>query len=216
VSAPDPTLFVREEAGVRAREEALMLDRLVETLRLASFRSYLATTVETMSSLVPVVLDLVGSDVASALQRVRPGHTWPSITKHEGEYGRTGPATNRRVRIRGRQVTRPAPMMGDAVLAEGALGDYVEARIFGGSLDVSLRGDRFELSTQDGTGYVRYAGKLPDTVIAACEGCPVTDVVDHPVLHGRGFVITRAAQIAGASSLTFDVGRLPVELPWRP
>lgn len=110
---------------------------------------------------------------------------------------------------------RPAPLIGDAVLAEGALGDYVEAKIFGGSLDVALRGDCFELSTQDGTGYVRYAGKLPDTVIAGCVGRPLTDVVDHPLLRSRGFVIEHAAQVGGASSLSFEVGRLGLELLWR-
>jgi hypothetical protein len=215
-TAPELEVRARDEASRRARDEALMLDRLVETLRLASFRSYLTATVVSMSALVPDVLALVASDVPSALQRIRPGSSWPSITKLEAEYGRTGPTTNRRVKVGKRFFKRPAPLMGDAVLAEGALGDWVEAKIFGGSLDVTLRGGSFELSTQDGTGYVRCGGKLPDTVISACVGRPLTDVVDHPILQSRGFVISDAAQVAGASSLTFDVGRLPLELPWRP
>jgi hypothetical protein len=46
-------------------------------------------------------------------------------------------------------------------------------------------------------------------------GRPVTDVLDHPLLHTRGFVIDRAAQLGGESSLAFDVGRLRLALPWR-
>jgi hypothetical protein len=214
--AMHPEVRIRDAAGRQAREEAIMLDRLVETLRLASFRSYLAATVVSMSSLVPDILALVGSDTPSALQRIRPGHTWPAVTGMEDQYGRTGPRTNRRVKVAGLLVKRPAPLIGDAVLAEGALGDYVEAKIFGGSLDVALRGDCFELSTQDGTGYVRYAGKLPDTVVAAAVGRPLLDVVDHPVLRSRGFVIEHAAQVGGASAFTFQVGRLDLEMPWRP
>lgn len=205
----------REEAGRLARDEAAMLDRLVETIRLASFRSYLLATVETMSALVPDVLLMAGSDVATALQRLRPGHMWPMITKSEGEYGRTGATANRRIRVAGRSVTRPAPLIGDTVISEDALGDWVEAKVFGGSLDVSLRSAGFELSTHDGTGYVKLADLLPDTMVAACVGRPLTDVVEHPLLHSRAFVIQDAANVAGASSLTFDVGRLALELPWK-
>ncbi|MFD1949468.1 hypothetical protein ACFSGX_01640 [Sphingomonas arantia] len=165
-----------------ARDEALMLDRLVETLRLASFRSYLLATVDSMSTLVPDVLALAGSDVPSALQRIRPGHMWPSTTKSGPEHGRLGQRRDRNVRIESRYVKPPASLIGDAVITEGALGDYVEVRIVGGSLDVSLRSEGFELSTHDGTGHVRVPGGLPDTVLTACQGCPLTDVVDHPVL----------------------------------
>lgn len=192
-----------------------MLDRLVERMRLASFRTYLLATVETMSALVPDVLRLVGADVPTALQRLRPSRMWPMITKMEGEYGRTGPATNRCVRVAGRLVTRPAPLIGDTVITDDALGDWVEAKVFGGSLDVALRSNGFELSTQDGTGYIRLAASLPDTVISACIGRPLTDVVDHPLLHTGGFVIQNAANVGGASSLAFDIDRLPLELPWR-
>jgi hypothetical protein len=128
----DAEVGAREDAGERARDEALMLDRLVETMRLASFRSYLLATVESMSALVPAVLGLVSSDAPSALQRIGPAHTWPSITKREAEYGRTEPKTNHRKKVDGRYVTRPAPQMGTAVIGEGALGDWVEANVFGG------------------------------------------------------------------------------------
>lgn len=215
MSVAEVVVRTREEAGRLAREEAAMLDRMVERMRLASFRSYLLATVETASALVPDVLRMAGSDVPTALQRLRPGHMWPMITKLEAQYGRTGPATNRRVRVAGRLVTRPAPLVGDAVITQDALGDWVEAKVFGGSLDVSLRSDGFELSTMDGTGYIRLPGTLPDTVMAACVGRPLTDVVEHSLFSGRGFVIGNAANVGGASSLAFDVGRLPVELPWR-
>jgi hypothetical protein len=72
-------------------------------------------------------------------------------------------------------------------------------------LDISLRTNGCELSTHDGTGYIRLPGLLPDVVIAACVGRPLTDVIDHPLLHGRGFVIQNASNVGGSASLAFEV-----------
>lgn len=113
----------------------------------------------------------------------------------------------------GRWVKRPAALMGDAVISDALLGPFVSVRVLGGSLDVTLRCDDHQLSTQDGTGYIRFAKRLPDTVVAACAGRSVSDVVSHPLLRSRGYVVKHAAQVGSSSSLTFDVGRLGVELP---
>jgi hypothetical protein len=215
VTAADAALQVREAAGRRARDEAQMLDRLVESLRLASFRTYLSATIVSMSSLVPDVLAMGDTDVPSALQRLRPGHIWPSITSREHEYGQTGPKSNRMVRVGPGRARRPAMLVGDAIIAEGVLGPWIEARVCGGSFDVVLRVDGFQLSTQDGFGYVRCPAELPSIVIEACAGRPLADVVDHPLLRAHDFVIKDAANLGGGSSFSFDVGRLPVELPWR-
>lgn len=72
MSAIYPALRIRDAAGRRAREEAAMLGRLVERRRLASFRSYLSATVTSMSSLVADVLMIAGSDVPTAIRRLRP------------------------------------------------------------------------------------------------------------------------------------------------
>ena len=56
---------------------------------------------------------------------------------------------------------------------------------------------------------------MPATVVAALPGRPLSDVLDHALLQGRGFVISNAAQAGGGSSLAFDVGRLPLDVPWR-
>lgn len=206
---------IREIAGKRAREEAAMLDRMLEQLRLASFRSYLAATVVSMSVLVPEVLELAKSGVVDAMQRLRPGHMWPSVTAREAEYGRTGTATNRMVKAGRHLSRRPAPLIGDAIISEGVFGPVVEVRVFGGSLDIVLRGDGFWLSTMDGVGYLMVHQALPATVVAALPGRPLSDVLDHALLQGRGFVISNAAQAGGGSSLAFDVGRLPLDVPWR-
>ena len=214
MNAADDEMLAREVAGKRARDEVVEIKRKMERMRLASFRSYLGATVNTMSSLVPDVLALVGWDIASALQRMRPADAWPRITGFEAEYGRTKPRWSRLIKVGGGYARRPAPPIWTGVIAEGTPGDRVEASIRGGSLDVTLQGDRFRLSTQDGTGYIQIEASLPDTVIAACVGRPLADLVDHPLLRSKDFVIEHAAQLGG-TALSFDTGRLDLVLPWQ-
>lgn len=218
---------MRKDAGRRARDEALMLDRLVECMRLASFRNYLGATVHSMSAIVPDVLATVpdvlataGSDVTSALQRIRPGHLWPMSTAPKATTSKMAQASRRGYPIRtigdARATTYRSPSRaGDAVIADGAPGEWVEVAIVGDSLEVVLRSDGSELSTHAGFAHLRLAGSLPDTVLAACEGRPLDDVVDHPLLRGRGYVVARSSKLASASTLQFEVGRVALEMPWR-
>lgn len=222
-SIADEWAFARDAAGARARKEALMLDRLVETMRLVSFRSYLAATVHTMSAIVPEVLAMAGTDVGSALQRIRPSHRWPAST-----VAREARRRPRSARLSRRAAGSPSfadpraaiysltPLVGDAIISDGALGEWIEASILGESLEVVLRSEGYELSTHAGTAHLKLAGSLPATVTAACVGRPLVEVVDHPLLRAGGFVIERAAQVAGSTSLSFDVGRVDIGSPWRP
>lgn len=215
--------LARDAAGARAREEALMIDRLVETMRLASFRSYLAATVHSMSAIVPDVLAMVGTDVGSALQRIRPSHRWPGSTVVRKVRHRPQSQPLFRRVAASPSFANPAsatyyltPLIGDAIISEGAPGEWIEASIRGDSLEIVLRSDGYGLSTHAGTGHLKLAGSLSATVTAACAGRPLVEVVDHPLLRAGGFVIERAAHVAGSTRLSFDVGRAEIEMPWRP
>lgn len=227
-SSADPIMandrtHAREAAGVRARKEALMLDRLVETMRLANFRSYLVATVHSMSAIVPDVLAMAGTDVGSALQCIRPSHRWPgsTVARKMRHHPRSAPLFQRVAAspsfANPRAATYPlTPLVGDAIISEGAPGEWIEASILGDSLEIVLRSDGYELSTHAGTAHLKLASSLPATVTAACVGRPLIEVVDHPLLRAGGFVIERAAQAAGSTRLSFDVGQVSLELPWRP
>lgn len=222
MNSVDEQALARDAAGKRAREEARTIDRLVESMRLASFRSYLAATVRSMSAIVPDVLSIAGSDVGSALQLIRPGHSWPSTTvarkasvrSHIARPSRRGPTSPSFADPRAASHLL-APVIGDAIIADGVPGDWIAAMIVGDSLEVVLRSDGYELSTHAGTAYLKMAGSLPATVIAACEGRLLGEVVDHPLLRSSGFVIERAGQAAGSSIIVFNVGQVSLEVPWR-
>lgn len=191
-------------------------------MRLASFRSYLAATVHSMSAIVPDVLAMAGSDVASALQRIRPAHLWPMKAAAQKTSNRRHTA-----RLSGsRYKTSPftdlsaaayyQPLVGDAVISDKVPGAWIEACIFGDSLEIILRSDGYELSTNGGIAHLKLAGTLPDTVLTACVGRPVIEVVDHVMLRSGGYVIERVGKVAGYPRLSFDVGQADIDLPWRP
>lgn len=212
----DQSSAIREIAGKRARDEARMLDRLVENMRLASFRSYLAVTMDSMSAIVPDVVALAGSNVPDAMQRLRPGHRWPSITTRKAGHGDPGSVTGRRIKAGAVCPWRPEPLIADAIVCDDIEGPFVEVKVYGASLEVKLRGAGFVFFTHGGMGFVMLESPLPETVIGSCVGRVLLDVVDHPLFRGRDLMISQATQVGGGSSLAFDVGRAKLEVPWRP
>jgi hypothetical protein len=209
-------MAIREIAGKRARDEARMLDRLVENMRLASFRSYLAVTMDSMSAIVPDVLALAGSNVPDALQRLRPGHRWPSITTRKAAHGDPGSLTGHRIKAGSVCPWRPEPLIADAIVCDDIEGPFVEVKVYGASLEVKLRGAGFVFFTHGGTGYVLLERPLPEAIIGSCVGRRLLDVIEHPLFGDRDILISQSAQVGGGSSLAFDVGRMKLEVPWRP
>ncbi len=201
-----------------ARREADLVEGLAAELRLASFRRYLQATVDGMSSLVPDVLALAGFDATRALDCVRPGHLWPGRVARRPQAG-SAAAARRAVKAKslGRTPATAWPLIaraGDAVIAEGLFGPWIEAAIVERSLEVVLRSEGFELSTRGGVADLRFAGRLPESVVALCPGRLLDEIVDHPLLRGRGYVVARAASHGDRFSVSFDVGRTGLVPPW--
>jgi hypothetical protein len=207
-------------AGLRAREEMLTINRLADLLQLAAFRSYLAAAVTSMSAPVPDVLAMIDSDLPSALRRVRPTRAWPSCA---GFDKKPMPLPNHRQRSR-RSGLRPGrsrtdvyalPLrVGDAIIRDGGLTEWVEVAVAGMSMDIAIRVGSFELSTAAGMARIILPAGLPDTVIAACVGYRVDRVIDHPLLNGRRYVVTSAFQTDDEVTIEFDVGLIPITTPW--
>ena len=220
VGAVPADMAVIDEALRLARGEADAIERFAAEQRLASFRRYLQATVDGMSALVPDVLALAGADVDRALDCVRPGHLWPGgVARRSRVSGSGSGASPRGAKARPVQPAvsahwQHAPRVGDAVMAEGLFGPWVEVAIMGRTLEVTLRGDGSELSTRGGVAHLGFGGGLPETVVALCPGRALDEVVDHPLLRGRGHVVGRAASHGGRSVVTFDVGRTGLVPPW--
>lgn len=220
VEVGDPGAAAINAALEKARKEADTIEQVAAELRLASFRTYLQATVDGMSALVPDVLALAGADVARAFDAVRPGHLWPHRTAIRRSGGAAGIADKRfSAGGKGSAFAFPAgsisgSLVGDAVIAEGLFGPWVEARVVGTSLEAVLRSDGFELVTRVGVAYLTMAGRLPQTVVALCRGRALDKVVDYHLLRGRGYVVDLAVSRGDRTSLLFKVGRTAIVPPW--
>jgi len=223
-AADDGTDAVFREAGRRAREDILTIDRLATSMRLAAFRGYLTDAVRSMSALVPELLAAAGTDVRSALQRLRPSRGWPGCagrSDHAAAAYRVRPVVRAFGRKSWPQVAprfdiHALPMrVGDAIVTDGALADWVEVAVAGTCLDVTSRSDAYELSTAGGMARIRFPGELPEIVAATALRRPLDDLVDHPLVRGRGFVAGKVSCGSGETILEFKVGLLPLETPWR-
>jgi len=216
VAAAEKAVAARQ----RALREAIAIDRFVIDFRLASFRAFLRATVHSMSALAADVLEFAECDVKTALNAVRPVRHWlknisaPSSSSH-GLIGRRIPRSKREdpVRI---ELWRAEPydLRGDAIIQEGALSDYVAVSIFGSSLEVYVHGAGFRLVTRAGTAHLILDSALPATLAAACQGRALDDIVEHPLLRGRGIVVSEIKQSGGGSVVVFRGGESPLKLPW--
>ncbi|WP_171009324.1 hypothetical protein [Sphingomonas sp. 2SG] len=215
----EPTLETFQEAGRVARAQMHAVDLLVGEMRLAAFREYLNAAIVSTSVLAPSMLASARSDVSAALWAIRPCRGWLAAA------GMPPIRLMPRIRLFGRagrptaalRLDMPAPPMrlGGAVVSAGELNDRLEVTVAGRSLDVTLRGEGFELSTASDHARISVAGRLPDTCVAASPGRSLDDVVDHPLLRGQGYVVMAATHRGGDTVFDFEVGLLPIQMPWR-
>ncbi|WP_242154033.1 hypothetical protein [Sphingomonas sp. BAUL-RG-20F-R05-02] len=214
--APEP----RETARQRAQRESYAIEREAIELRLTSFRAYLQATVVTMSPLAGLVLEAADFEVGQALQSLRPSKNWLSAPDTDRRFFHTRHAPtalgthSEHACSREPWSENPADPTGEALLQDGSVGDFVMLVVLGSSVEIHLHGQGFQLATRAGTAYLALPQPLPDTVALYCEGLDLDAVVDHPILRGRKYVIADVLQMAGRSIILFDVGELPVVMPW--
>jgi hypothetical protein len=209
-------------AGLRAREEMRTINGLVNAMRLASFRTYMVSAVPSMSSLVPGILAMAGADVPSALQRLRPSRNWPSCAGFDDKA--SAPKRPRR-----RLMKRPAGGFGrprtdshwlplrvaDAIIGDGALSDWTEIAVSASSVEARMISGSFELSTAADTARITFPTQLPDILLSAGPGRPIHQLIAHPLLDNRNYVVTEINQEGEYLVIDFKIGGVKVEMPWR-
>lgn len=210
-------------AGIRARQEAQAIKAAADAMRLASFRRYLAAAVNSMSSPVADVLALIDVDVEGALRRLRPCRTWPSRAGFDMEHTNRSKPRQSVTKRSGARFRRSRIDMyafpyrvGDAILNDGALSQWVEVAVECAHLDVTLRSGSFELSTVAGKARVSMAMTLPDVMISACLGRRLNEVITHELFVGRDYIINAVDSVDGELTVEFETGSVPIPSIWMP
>ncbi|NYD89214.1 hypothetical protein [Sphingomonas melonis] len=214
--------IIFKEAGRRAREENLTITRMVEAMRLASFRDYLASVVDLMPTILPSVAESVGLTLPETFQRLRPSAAWPACT------GRSVAAPVRKrlpsFAIMGRRwsatlssndIHAESPRIGAALLPEAAPTDRIEIVPMGRWLEIVYRKDAFELTTREGAAQLRLEGRLPEVIQSTCVGRRLDEVVDLALLRDQGLVIESVRVLSPYTLLQMRVQGSAVAFPWR-
>lgn len=208
---------------VRADHEALEavkremhLHVVAERRRL--LRLYRLQLQATISRVSPLVLDLAASagiamDAVAQGLRVPPGWrptVWTTAPlpssgprdKHGGFIARGSRMFARSGAAIARGPTHPSGLLGfypgdQALEVVAALGDAV-------------------LSTDGCIAHLWLPDRLPEVLLSAVTGRSIDEVASHPVLDGRGYVITDVAEraMSGGTVLVFHPGLLPHRMPW--
>lgn len=89
--------------------------------------------------------------------------------------------------------------------------------VSGAGLEMGLVFEDWHLRTRGDMIVLSLARQLPETIVLACPGRELDEVVLHPLLSGRGHVIVSAEQRYGTeTALTMRAERVAWRVPWAP
>ncbi|MGP7795618.1 hypothetical protein [Sphingomonas sp. CLY1604] len=208
----DPTIDEApiSDPGDRARRDMRNVDQLCGQLRRAVFRRYVRSQLIEMSSPVAHLLDGFGLDLPTALRRLYPTASWPRLAGDVEPHA----ASFANLRRGGTHVgwprsspadARKAPM-GSLVLKKEPSSEIAEVKLVGRCLELLVMGETFEFHTQAGRGRFVHRSNLPATMWSSVTGRPLDQVVRHPLLYGRGYVVDRSGDHLQGTFFEFDVG----------
>lgn len=214
---------VRAAALRRALDEAVTIERMAEAARLQSYRAYLQATVGFVSPILLNAIARVDIPIDDVADLLRPPRGWPRRDPGAQSYRQAAAAGL----FEAAETRAASAEVLDARVARGGRGGALHletralgllvVRVVGRSLEVALRLRASSISSIGGVGRLRTDRLLPETVTMDCIGRPVSEIVDHPLLRGRGWTVDRIEgrpDGAGFTVLVFATGQEPLTLPW--
>lgn len=215
--ASDPAKTVAEDAVDRFLDfEATERNRL--------YRLYLQTTVTKVSQLATDLAGHNGLTLGDVARRLPLPDTWPwrpgtrPAMVTTGRWRPIGSA----VRLKGSLSSsrfRSWPRLGRFAAHIRPFGDDAGELAFAAvddTLEAVARLGSCIVQTFQGVGRLLLPEPLPETFVAALPGRLLDDLVRHPVLTGRGYVITEVeeAEFDRAHVVTFLNALRPHSMPW--
>lgn len=208
---------------MEAREQAREVRRDdVGSLR-DVFRGEIGTNVRSAS---PFLLSLVasqGESIDTLLYRIQPAPRWPrapalrarphiEFRRAREPYRRfmvcTSTGDREAVRLRG---------FGHGLLFMRSRDDWACLDVVDHSLEVEARIGPVKIETLFGVLRVELDHRIPDTLAAACVGRAICEVIDHPALRGRRWMIGAVEEPPSATlgqALVVETGSVPFRMPW--
>lgn len=198
-------------------QEARRFFERLEAERLRLYRALLQGTVLRVS---PLTLDLIaqaGSSVAVVAEALPVPGEWPwtplryrtasALLRSPKGFGPSnhGPS-------RFHKLATAGVMLRDRHHPLGELGFWTSRT----ALEAVACPGGCVLQTDGYRARLHLPSPMPDTLLAALPGRPLEQLVSHPVLDGRGYVVERISEGEHGDGpvVGFATGLLPLELPW--
>lgn len=182
------------------------------------FRNYVGATVCAVSPLVVAACRIEGLDLDATVGLLRyedgrrqwlggPAPLPASILRRLPD-----PGTDL---LRPHEVVRRFQRCGVVIREDGEGAGALGFRVGATCLEIGMRTAAMGLSTREGRAVLTLRYPLPETIRIAVRGRRLDEVVDFPLVNGRGYVITGAFQRPGiGTALAFRAEPLPWRMPW--
>ena len=185
------------------------------------FRAEIGATVRTASTLLLALGDLERRPLDELAWLIRPALGWPDPNRTFGDQSEIAwdrHSLRHHLAAGGNGVAGPLWVAGGChgvkIVTAAADGLYVHVQ--GHSLEIAGALGAVRLATSHGVLRLGYDGLLPETLRIAAIGRPIGDVIDHPVLRGRRWIVEAIEPAAGSRGWVFVVrtGTKPFRMPW--
>lgn len=185
--------------------------------RLELFRLRLQATVTVVTPLAGDLAESQGSslDEVSALLRPMFFDFAPRTHLIDERTGRAKVMPGTSARISGLRISRLIARRGVVLPALPGRADRLGFVPTNASLECAGWLDRCWVCTSRSLAHLLVPGELPDSAYASCLGRDIGEVVDHPTLAGRGYIVRRVVPLPNLGAVfTFKVGLVPHCMPW--
>lgn len=206
----------RLHAMVGVSSDLSRLRDVVEEALADTFRTYVGTVIKAVSPLVLDACRMEGLELDTLLEGLRhdcPFRPWlgGSPPMHGIGHGARRFVVLPTHHAMVAQFHRCGIVVREEVAPMGALGFPVGARC----LEFAMKTQHARMSSANGLVRLQLARSIPETLCISLRGRPIEDVVDHPVLFGRGYTVMRVVPSPhGGVCVLLRVGCVPWRMPW--
>jgi hypothetical protein len=199
------------------RIEGFIKETEAERLRL--YRLHLQATIRRVSPLISDSAAFAGSRLRVLVEDLSPPPSWP--------WRMAGTPFHNPFRAAKCSANGPASLTRPGVLRKAGAKNWLTRSFNGmrGELSLVVEGGSLEAFVSLGTAYMQtHAGvasvmlpdPLPETVAAALPGRLLEELVQHPIIDGRGYVVDQVHPPTHwpGHVVIFRTGLLPFDMPW--
>ena len=198
-----------------------VIETVMRRMMDSAFREEMGATVRSASPFLIALLDHDGIALDDAVQLIEPQRGWPNHPQLGGVANAR--ASQHVVRhyvaslLPKAKMASPYRARAHGFVFERADDDWLRIEVAGHSLEATARIGPVRFETRFCELRVELDGELPESLAIGCIGRPIEQVVDHPTLRGRGWLIKAVEDAAlpfVGPVIVVPNGAVAYRVPW--